>query len=111
MPEELVDIPASASILAFISYFEGFGIPILEAMKCGVPVLTSNRTATKEIAGDAALLVDPFNIPEVKDGLSRLTADVKLRAELVERGFARVAQFNWDKTTADLWDSMMKTLA
>lgn len=111
MPEELALITASAKVLAFISYFEGFGIPILEAMKCGVPVLSANRTATKEIAGDAAFLVDPFNLQEIREGLVRLTTDPNLRDELVEAGFVRASSFNWDKTASDLWDSMMKTIA
>lgn len=111
MPDELVKITGSASMLAFVSYFEGFGIPILEAMKCGVPVLTSNRTATKEIAGDAADLINPFDPESIANGIKRLVVNSERSESYVELGFKRAAQFSWDKTADELWNSMMKTLA
>ncbi len=111
MPEELRNITASATLLGFVSYFEGFGIPILEAMKCGVPVLSSNLTATKEIAADAACLVDPYQAEAIAQGIGQIIGDQNYRQGLIEKGHKRAAKFSWDKTAEELWNSMMKTLA
>lgn len=94
----LADYYARASIFAFPSLDEGFGIPVLEAMMAGLPVLTSNRSALPEVAGDAALLVDPMQEEEMASGLKRLASDEGLRADLVVRGYERVKQFRWDRT-------------
>jgi glycosyltransferase involved in cell wall biosynthesis len=79
----------------FPSLYEGFGMPLLESMACGTPVLTSATSALPEIAGDAALLVDPEDTAAIADGLARLMRDAVLRAELRARGLARAAQFTW----------------
>ena len=78
-----------AEMLAFPSLFEGFGVPVLEAMACGIPVLTSNTTSLPEVAGDAALLVDPQDIDSIAEGLLELLNNESLRQRLVERGFLR----------------------
>ncbi len=85
-----------ASIFAFPSLDEGFGMPILDAMARSVPVVTSSRSATKEVAGDAALLIDPTDVAELSAALCRLADDEPLRALLVERGLMRVKNFKWD---------------
>jgi glycosyltransferase involved in cell wall biosynthesis len=85
----------SAAALAFPSLEEGFGLPVLEAMSAGLPVVTSNCSALAEIAGGAALLVDPLDTAALAEGLSRATADSSLRRELIEKGRARAAQFTW----------------
>lgn len=95
---ELADYYARASIFAFPSLDEGFGIPVLEAMMAGVPVLTANRSALPEVAGEAALLVDPMREDEIAGGLERLANDRSLRAKLVASGYERVKQFRWDQT-------------
>jgi glycosyltransferase involved in cell wall biosynthesis len=77
--------------------YEGFGLCIVEAMACGVPVLTSNISATAEVADDAALLVDPLSIDAIRDGLRRLLEDDRLRSDLASRGLARAAQFSWER--------------
>jgi glycosyltransferase involved in cell wall biosynthesis len=95
-----------ARLLAFPSTYEGFGIPLLEAMTLGVPALISNVSSLPEIAGDAALQVDPNDVGSVADGLWRLLNDPQLRADLVSKGRARAAEFSWDgaaKQTLDVY--------
>lgn len=89
-----------AQALVFVSLYEGFGLPILEAMACGVPVLTSNVTAMPEIAGDAALLVDPTSVQQISEAMTRILRDDFLRRQLREKGLDRAAQFSWDNTVA-----------
>lgn len=92
-----------ARLLAFPSLYEGFGLPVLEAMTCGLPVLTSNLSSLPEIAGEAALLVDPEDVEAIADGLWRLLTDAELAAELHRRGLARAAEFSWDRAAAETW--------
>ncbi len=93
--EELRALYTRASVFLFPSIFEGFGLPPLEAMACGTPVLTANFGAMAEICGDAALGVNTYSVAEIADGLLRLTRDESLRAELIEKGKARAAAFSW----------------
>jgi glycosyltransferase involved in cell wall biosynthesis len=98
------DMPAlysGATALAFPSLYEGFGLPVLEAMACGTPVLTSNVSATAEITGDAAVLVDPYDVTRIADGLRNLCTDDVLRADLRERGRERAAEFSWERTARE----------
>lgn len=80
------------------SLWEGFGLPVLEAMACGTPVITSNLSSLPEVAGDAAMLVDPYNINEIADVMKMIACDSQLRYELRCNGLARVQQFSWKKT-------------
>jgi glycosyltransferase involved in cell wall biosynthesis len=92
------DLPALLSgALAFVfpSLYEGFGLPLLEAMACGTPVICSNASSLPEVAGDAALLVDPRDTEALADALARLVVDEGLRRELVERGFRQMQRFSW----------------
>lgn len=98
VPDE--DLPAllsGATAFVFPSLYEGFGMPVLEAMACGAPVLTSATSSLPEVAGDAALLVDPADTGAIAAGLARLAADEALRADLRARGMARAAQFSWER--------------
>jgi glycosyltransferase involved in cell wall biosynthesis len=94
----------------YVSYFEGFGIPVIEAFQCGVPVVTSNVTSMPEVAGNAALLVNPFSIEEISKALFDLWSNVELRSELIRRGNERVKQFSWDKAATKFWEVIEKTV-
>jgi glycosyltransferase involved in cell wall biosynthesis len=95
------DLPAlytGALCFAYPSFYEGFGLPPLEAMSCGAPVLTGSLTSLPEVVGDAGLTVDPFDIDALADGLARLIDDDALRASLRERGLERARRFDWRDT-------------
>jgi len=98
VPQE--DLPAllsGARLFVFPSLYEGFGLPVLEAMACGTPVVCSNVSSLPEVAGDAAFLVDPRDVKGMAEAMNRLLQDEGLRAEVVERGYRRVRQFSWDR--------------
>jgi glycosyltransferase involved in cell wall biosynthesis len=95
---------AGAEFFAFPSLYEGFGLPVLEAMACGTPVLCSNSSSLPEVAGEAALLVDPLEIESIAAGMQQLAADAALRANLRERGLVQARAFNWDLTAKRTWD-------
>jgi glycosyltransferase involved in cell wall biosynthesis len=99
-----------AAIFAFPSLDEGFGMPILEAMAHGVPTLTSTRSSLPEVAGDAALLVDPFDTEAIAYGLRRLAEDADLRADLTRRGLNRARDFSWDAAIAGTWNIYQELL-
>ncbi len=95
---DLPSLYAGAELFLFPSLYEGFGIPVLEAFACGTPVITSDGSALPEVAGDAALAVDPRDEASIAEALLRLLADADLRAKLVERGRARLSEFDWAET-------------
>jgi glycosyltransferase involved in cell wall biosynthesis len=100
---ELIALYREARLVAFVSLSEGFGLPVIEGMAAGVPVLASNVTSIPEIAGDAALLVDPYSVDAIAAGLNRLAFDEDERSKLIRLGHQRVVQFSWDATAARLW--------
>ncbi len=97
--------------LAFLypSYYEGFGLPILEAMQCGTPVITSDATAMPEVAGDAALLVNPNDPRELKNAMHEVYRDEQLRADMIEKGFKQATKFSWKKAANKFLDNLKKT--
>ena len=107
---ELHKVLGSALALTYVSYFEGFGIPILEAFYCEVPVLTSNVTSMPEVAGDAACLADPFSVKSIAEGLHKLASDEAYRQTLIERSRVRRPVFSWQRSADLLWESMEKAL-
>lgn len=94
---DLAALYSLASVFAYPSLWEGFGLPVLEAMACGTPVLTSDVSSLPEVAGDAAVLVPPTDAEAIADGLLRLLEDTALRADLVERGRRQAASFSWER--------------
>ena len=107
---ELVQVLAAAQVSLYPSLFEGFGVPPLEAMACGVPVITSNVSSLPEISGDAALYVSPENVPDIAAKMIALSANEHLRASLIEKGFVHYKQHTWDRTAHLLWQSCLKVL-
>jgi glycosyltransferase involved in cell wall biosynthesis len=95
--EHMGPLLAGAEAFLFPSLYEGFGLPIIEAMACGTPVLTSDATATAEVAGDCALLVDPTSTDSIRAGILRLCSDEPLRQRLALEGLAHAATFSWDE--------------
>ena len=95
---ELPKIIGQAIALVMPSLWEGFGLPVLEAMACGTPVITSNLSSLPEVTGDAAFLVDPYSVSAIADAMTAIATDSTLRSQLRQKGLARSAQFSWAKT-------------
>lgn len=110
LPKQLARFVGAAEAMTFVPLFEGFGIPALEAFAAGVPLLASNTTALPEVCGEAALLVDPLDEEAIAGGMLRLSADAALRQDAVQRGFAQLQKFSWDRTATLLWECIEKTL-
>ncbi len=108
---ELKFVLSNALALVFIPYFEGFGLPLIEAMSCNVPVISSNVTSLPEIAGDAALYVDPYNTTEIANAMKRIFEDPYLRKLLISSGIQQAKKFSWEQTSERLWNSIMKVTA
>jgi glycosyltransferase involved in cell wall biosynthesis len=94
-----------------VSIYEGFGSPALEAMACGTPVLASNVAAVPEVVGDAAVLVDPFDVEAIAEGIWRLTEDDALRGELRKKGLERARQLSYDETARKTWEVLQTAAA
>jgi glycosyltransferase involved in cell wall biosynthesis len=98
------DLPAlynGADLFCFPSLYEGFGLPVLEAMACGTPVVTSSTSSLPEVAGEAALLVDPYDVEAIAAAMRRVLSDPELAQDLRARGLARAAQFTWERTARE----------
>ncbi|MDA9261823.1 glycosyltransferase family 4 protein [Flavobacteriales bacterium] len=105
---ELNDIYCSGLALTYVSYFEGFGIPLVEAMRCELPILASNATSLPEVGEEAAIYVNPFSVEDIKNGMVRLFKDESLRKELVENGKERAKLFNWQNTADKVWETIVE---
>ncbi|MFA5933029.1 MAG: glycosyltransferase family 1 protein [Microgenomates group bacterium] len=95
--EDLPLLYAGAKVLLYPSFYEGFGLPILEAMSCGTPVITSNSSSMPEVGGEAAIYIDPENIEEMSKNLRIVMEDPLLRPELIKKGFEQAKKFSWEK--------------
>jgi len=102
LPDELLPpLYRGATVVAYPSLYEGFGLPILEAMACGAPVITANTSSMPEVAGDAAVLVDPESVDDIASALRQVLTDQELRRSLSQRGLARSKGFSWDRTARE----------
>ncbi|MGQ9815841.1 MAG: glycosyltransferase family 4 protein, partial [Candidatus Roseilinea sp.] len=99
---DLPDLYRAARVFAFPSLYEGFGLPPLEAMACGVPVVASNASSLPEVVGDAGLLVDPLDVDGLAEALIRAVTDEAWRAQAIARGLARARQFTWRRSAEQL---------
>lgn len=111
--DKLALVMGAADIFTFVSYFEGFGIPMVEAMQSGTPVLAGNTTCLPEIGGNAVLYCDPFDVDDIYKNLLHLLNDKSLQEELKLKGLERAKKFSWDRTASQLWTSfeaMMKSI-
>jgi len=107
-PEELKEVAGAALALVYVPVFEGFGIPIVEAFQAEIPVITPNVTSMPEVAGEAALLADPFRVESIAEAMKSITFDPQLRESMVEKGRQQRELFSWDKTAASIWQAMEK---
>jgi glycosyltransferase involved in cell wall biosynthesis len=108
--EELRRTYGAAAALVFVPFFEGFGIPLLEAMNCDIPVIASNITSIPEVTGDAAHLVDPYDINSIAGGMKKIVSDHEYRELLLKRAASRRNLFSWDRTAELLWESIEKAV-
>lgn len=107
---ELHQIFGAAMTLTFVPFFEGFGIPVVEAMSSGVPVICSNTTSIPEVGGSAVLYADPCKIEQITQAMIKIAEDAELRKELIEKGFEQKNKFSWDETARLLWMSAERAL-
>ncbi|MBX9852516.1 MAG: glycosyltransferase family 4 protein [Cytophagaceae bacterium] len=107
---ELKHLYGAALALTFIPYFEGFGIPIVEAQQCHCPVITSNVTSMPEVADGSALLVNPFSIDSIAEGLRKISKDEAFRNNLIHKSKENLKRFSWEKTADKLWDTILKSI-
>ncbi len=98
--EDLPKLYSGATAFVFPSLFEGFGLPVLEAFACDCPVLTSNLSSLPEVAGDAAILVDPYSVEDIKRGLQKVV-DPKIRRDLIKKGKTQLQKFSWTRAAEE----------
>ena len=108
--EDLCKVLGSAMALTFIPYYEGFGIPLVEAMEAEIPIITSNMSSLPEVAGNAALKVNPFDLNDIKNAMLRIYNNASVRADLVQKGRLQKQNFSWDRSAQLLWESMLKAM-
>lgn len=109
--DKLAEALGGAMALVFVSYFEGFGIPVAEAMRCGVPVLAAESTALPEVAGSAAHYCDPFSVQDITRAMHDLWTDGELREQLGRKGLERAGRYTWERAATDLWKSFERMCA
>lgn len=105
---ELSRITGAAFALSYVPYFEGFGIPLVEAMRCGVPIISAQTSCLPEIAGDAAIYCDPFSVKDIVQKMDKLANDPELQVSLTQHGLTRSTQFSWDLAAEQVWEVLVK---
>jgi len=108
--EKVRDLLASALAMIYVPVFEGFGIPIIESQACGVPVITSNTSSLPEVAGEAAILCDPFSVESIQYAMTDMVENSAKREQLIELGNINTRRFSWEQTAEKLWQTIEKTL-
>ncbi len=108
--KELAQLTAAAKAITYIPIFEGFGIPLLEGMQCGVPVITSNITSMPEVVGSAGILVNPFNQNEIAQAMQKITTNNNFHKELSSKSILQATKFSWEKTAQLVMESINKTI-
>lgn len=108
--DELSKVIGGAYAMVYPSLFEGFGIPLLEALECGVPVIASNTSSMPEVVGDAGLLVDPTSVDDIAAKMEGMYKDEALRTKLIENATEQIKKFDWNTSAEKLWDSLMRCL-
>ncbi len=104
--QELSGVLGAAEAMVFVPYFEGFGIPVVEAMAAGVPLVCSKSASLPEVAGEAAILVDPDNHTEIAEAMQKIVEDTDLRQRLINKGHKQKMKFSWDKTAERFWNTI-----
>lgn len=110
LTSELHSIFGAALALTFVPHFEGFGIPVVEAMSAGVPVICSNTTSLPEVGGNAVIYANPFKTDQITEAMRQIANEPELRKKMAEKGFEQKKKFSWDKTAELLWTSIEKAL-
>lgn len=111
IPEEDLPLLYSGALGAvYVSLYEGFGLPVIEAMACGTPVIASNVAALPEVVGDAGVLVDPYDVEAIAEGIKRLVEDSNLRTELRRKGLNQVKSYTWDRTAELTWKALQEAM-
>ena len=109
-PLELREVLGSSLALTYVPLFEGFGIPLIEAMNCDVPIVASNVTSVPEIAGEAAVYANPYDVSSIADALQEISSNTQLQQSCIEKGRVRRELYSWDKTAHLLWECIMKAV-
>lgn len=102
--QDVANIYSNASLFIYASLCEGFGLPILEAMQCGIPVITSNISSMPEVAGDACELIDPYNMEQLQESITKILSDPNLQKRMVEKGIRQAKKFSWEKCAKEILD-------
>ncbi len=106
--DDLALVVGSASCMTYVPYFEGFGIPLVEAMNCGVPIISGDLTSLPEVAGDSAIYCNPFDVNDIAKKMVEVSTNSFLRDSLSTKSLDRSSLFNWDKSAQIVWDSLIK---